>query len=84
MSGEGVIRMANCPFHGLLPDHRDLVCGMNLALAEGIIEGLGDARHVARLDPRPGMCCVAFDEAGAGPAPGGPPTGGAPAPTSGR
>lgn len=57
----GVVRLGNCPFHALVTGHRDLVCGMNLALAEGIIEGLRDHHHVARLDPEPGGCCVAFE-----------------------
>src|SRR5687768_7934764 len=45
----GEIRLANCPFHALVEDHRDLVCGMNLALATGILDGLGDDRLIARL-----------------------------------
>lgn len=56
----GEIQMANCPFHALVDDHRDLVCGMNLALASGILDGLGDNRLTARLDPLPGQCCVAI------------------------
>ncbi|NJD28761.1 MAG: helix-turn-helix domain-containing protein [Chloroflexi bacterium] len=56
----GEIRFANCPFHALVDDHRDLVCGMNLALASGILDGLGDDRLTARLDPQPGRCCVAI------------------------
>lgn len=59
----GTIRLANCPFHALVADHRDLVCGMNLALAEGIVEGLRDRHHVSCLDPQPGSCCVAFEAA---------------------
>ncbi len=62
-SAPGVVRLGNCPFHELVAEHRDLVCGMNLALAEGILAGLRDRRHVARLDPQPGSCCVAFEEA---------------------
>jgi predicted ArsR family transcriptional regulator len=58
----GEIRFANCPFHALIDDHRDLVCGMNLALADGILEGLGDHRLCARLDPKPGQCCVAISD----------------------
>jgi predicted ArsR family transcriptional regulator len=58
--GDG-IRLGNCPFHALVQDHRQLVCGMNLALAEGMIDGLGDDRVTARLDPQPGRCCVAID-----------------------
>lgn len=56
----GEIRFRNCPFHALVDNHRDLVCNMNLALAEGILDGLGDDRFTARLDPQPGQCCVAI------------------------
>jgi predicted ArsR family transcriptional regulator len=57
---DGVIRLRNCPFHQLAEQHRELVCGMNLALVEGMVEGLGaDGWHPA-LDPRPGQCCVAI------------------------
>jgi predicted ArsR family transcriptional regulator len=57
---DGVIRLRNCPFHQLTERHRKVVCGMNLALVEGLVEGLGaDGWHPA-LDPRPGHCCVAI------------------------
>lgn len=59
----GEIRFRNCPFHALVDDHRDLVCNMNLALAEGILDGLGEGRLRARLDPQPGQCCVAISAA---------------------
>jgi predicted ArsR family transcriptional regulator len=64
----GEIRLRNCPFHELVADHRDLVCSMNLALADGILDGLGDDRLNARLDPQPGQCCVAISATPAGPA----------------
>ena len=57
---DGEIRLGNCPFHALVEEHRPLVCGMNLALAEGVVAGLGDDRVQPRLDPEPGSCCVAF------------------------
>lgn len=57
---EGEIRFRNCPFHALVTDHRDLVCGTNLALTGGLLDGLGDGRLNARLDPQPGLCCVAI------------------------
>jgi predicted ArsR family transcriptional regulator len=60
----GEIRLGNCPFDALVADHRDLVCGMNLALAEGLLDGLGDHDSQARLEPRPGQCCVAISIAG--------------------
>jgi hypothetical protein len=37
-----------------------LVCGMNLALIEGLVEGAAAAGLTAALDPRPGECCVAL------------------------
>jgi predicted ArsR family transcriptional regulator len=56
----GQIRLGNCPFDALVEDHRDLVCGMNVSLARGLLEGLGEERLTARLDPQPGLCCVAI------------------------
>ncbi len=60
LAADGEIRLGNCPFHALVEDHRELVCGMNLALADGLLAGLGDPRLTARLDPQPGQCCVAI------------------------
>jgi hypothetical protein len=97
------LRLRNCPFHTLAVDHPPLVCGMNLALLQGLLDGLaggeeraceprssgsdglagGEERAceprssgsdspadgppeepaggwVARMDPRPGECCVAI------------------------
>ena len=56
----GTVRLRNCPFHALVGEHRDLVCGMNLALVQGVIEGLGLESATADLDPQPGLCCVAI------------------------
>jgi predicted ArsR family transcriptional regulator len=61
----GTITLGNCPFHALVEDHRDLVCGMNLALAEGVLTGLGERGAAARLDPAPGRCCVVIERASA-------------------
>jgi predicted ArsR family transcriptional regulator len=55
-----MIRLRNCPFDALANDYRDLVCGMNLALQEGVLSGLGASGIEARSDPQPGACCVAF------------------------
>ena len=53
------IALANCPFHRLAEEQRELVCGMNLDLLHGVLEGLGLGDHLtARLDPAPGYCCV--------------------------
>jgi predicted ArsR family transcriptional regulator len=55
-----LIRLGNCPFHALAAVQRDLTCGMNLALLSGVLDGLGATGWQARLDPKPGLCCVAF------------------------
>jgi predicted ArsR family transcriptional regulator len=60
---EGTIRLENCPFHALSGAHRDLTCGMNLAWAYGVLDGLGDTQLRAELAPEPGYCCVTFSEA---------------------
>jgi predicted ArsR family transcriptional regulator len=53
------IVLANCPFHALAEQHRTLVCGMNLDLLSGLIEGIGgEDLLTARLAPDPGHCCV--------------------------
>jgi predicted ArsR family transcriptional regulator len=51
------IRMRNCPFHHLVDSHRELVCGMNLALLDAATGAL-DAGYRAELDPSPDFCCV--------------------------
>jgi len=57
---DGVIRLRNCPFHQLTEQHREVVCGMNLALVDGLVEGLGAGGLRPGLDPRPGHCCVSI------------------------
>jgi predicted ArsR family transcriptional regulator len=53
------IALANCPFHRLAEEHRDLVCGMNLDFLDGLLEGIGSTQRLtARLEPAPGWCCV--------------------------
>ncbi|OUC90912.1 helix-turn-helix transcriptional regulator [Streptosporangium minutum] len=59
---DGRLRLRNCPFHLLAEEHPLLVCSMNLALCQGMLEGLGEEGATARLDPRPGECCVAFSK----------------------
>lgn len=56
----GTIRLRNCPFDTLAEQHRSLVCGTNLALAEGIRSGARAPEFEPVLDPHPGFCCVAF------------------------
>jgi predicted ArsR family transcriptional regulator len=57
---DGELRMLNCPFHELAQRHRDVTCGMNLALLRGLMSGAGLPEAEARLDSQPGMCCVAI------------------------
>jgi predicted ArsR family transcriptional regulator len=58
--GDGV-RLRNCPFHALADRYPPLICGMNLALLQGLLEGAAVLALHARLDPRPGECCVALE-----------------------
>ena len=55
---EDQIRLANCPFDRLATEHTELVCGMNLALIDGVIDGLGVPAVSAELAPEAGLCCV--------------------------
>ena len=55
---DGELRLRNCPFHALVGEHTQLVCGMNLALLQGVVEGLGLDQARPELAPRPGLCCV--------------------------
>lgn len=61
MDADGTIRLRNCPFHALVAEHRDLVCGANLAMAQGIGDASGTGADLTPvLDPQPGYCCVCF------------------------
>jgi predicted ArsR family transcriptional regulator len=53
-----VITLENCPFRALAREHRELVCGMNLALVAGLLDSVEASDVSARLDPAPGRCCV--------------------------
>ena len=55
---DGGIELRNCPFHRIAQEHRDLVCGLNLALIEGVISGSARPQARATLSPAPGRCCV--------------------------
>lgn len=59
-AADGAIRLRNCPFHPLSRDHTSLVCGMNLQVMRALFDELGLERFEALLEPRPGVCCVAF------------------------
>jgi predicted ArsR family transcriptional regulator len=52
------VRMRNCPFHALSAQSPGVICGMNLALVEGLLDGLRAKGINAALAPVPGQCCV--------------------------
>jgi predicted ArsR family transcriptional regulator len=60
---QGELRLHNCPFHVLAEEHRALVCGMNLHLIQGVLDGLEASGLDARLEPHAEMCCVCLRRA---------------------
>jgi predicted ArsR family transcriptional regulator len=54
------VRLRNCPFHQLSNEFPPLVCGMNLALLEGLAAQRAPGRKV-RMDRGPTGCCVVLD-----------------------
>lgn len=59
---DGSILLGNCPFHSLAQRHTQLVCGMNLCLVSGLLDGIEADGATARLDPGPDRCCVRVDQ----------------------
>jgi len=55
---DGEVILRNCPFGTVAAAHPEVVCGMNLAVLEGVISGLRTQAIEARLAPGPGRCCV--------------------------
>jgi predicted ArsR family transcriptional regulator len=55
---DGEVILRNCPFGTVAAAHPEVVCGMNLAILEGVITGLRTQAIEARLAPEPGRCCV--------------------------
>jgi predicted ArsR family transcriptional regulator len=56
---DGTVVLRNCPYDALARDHRELTCGMSVAWAEGVVDGLASPMRV-ELAPAPGRCCVVF------------------------
>jgi predicted ArsR family transcriptional regulator len=52
------VRLRNCPFHPMARQYPELVCGMNQALVNGVLHGLGARGVHALLAPDPDACCV--------------------------
>jgi predicted ArsR family transcriptional regulator len=57
-AADGAVELRNCPFHQLAALHPGMVCGMNLAIMSGLIDGFGARQLRPELDPQPGRCCV--------------------------
>ena len=51
IDADGTVCLRNCPYDALVADHRDVTCGMNLAWAEGVIDGLRVPGVRAELAP---------------------------------
>ncbi|MEV6107032.1 helix-turn-helix domain-containing protein [Streptomyces sp. NPDC051940] len=67
--GQAIV-LGNCPFHALARAHTQTVCGMNLHLLGGLLNGLDDdGGFTARLAPSPGQCCVRLEPAAPAAAP---------------
>ena len=56
------LALANCPFHAIAVQQTAVVCGMNLAIMEGLLAGLPQLHLTAVLDPAEGRCCVRLVE----------------------
>ena len=54
-AGPDRIELRNCPFHRLAEQFPPLICGMNLAMISGLVEG---SEWTAAMDAAPGRCCV--------------------------
>jgi predicted ArsR family transcriptional regulator len=57
------IVLTNCPFHRLAEQFPPLICGMNLAMINGLLDGAGAAGDwQARMAAAPGRCCVVISK----------------------
>lgn len=61
--GHGTITMANCPFHVVAQEQRELVCQMNYQLLCGVLSGVRRSGQRATLAPEAGRCCAVIEPA---------------------
>lgn len=54
----GTLRLRNCPFRSLSQRHPQLVCGMNLELVAGLLDGSGCTDLRAERQSDASCCCV--------------------------
>lgn len=57
VAGDEVV-LRNCPFHAVMTTAPELVCAMNTALLDGVVEGVHGSGVVAAFEPGEGRCCV--------------------------
>ena len=62
-TGPDSVRLRNCPFHPLAARAPELVCAINREFLSGMLTGLGARAVNARLEARPGECCVELHRA---------------------
>lgn len=65
--GDGQTTLENCPFHALSRSHTELVCGMNFALIDAMVDVVAPDAVECKLDPRDGRCCVVLRQKSAVP-----------------
>jgi predicted ArsR family transcriptional regulator len=58
---DGNITLTNCPFHTLAQEYTELICGMNLRLLNGLLDGLASTGLTAHLRPARARCCVRLE-----------------------
>jgi predicted ArsR family transcriptional regulator len=58
IADDGVMSLRSCPFHALAQQEREIVCGLNRELIDGVVSGLGNRTVAVELAPQPGRCCV--------------------------
>lgn len=56
VQGDEIV-LSNCPFDALAQKHTALVCGLNQAFVQGVVDALG-SDVTACLEPELGRCCV--------------------------
>ena len=59
---QGVIHMSNCPFESVARSSPGLICGMNRAFVEGLVDGLGLDPSRVQAQPDQNGCCVRVSE----------------------
>jgi len=58
VTDDGDIELRNCPFERLAREHTETVCGLNLQLIQGMLEGIDVPPQQADLTPCERRCCV--------------------------